>query len=103
MLSSVPSREKKKPRSYTVPLLVACISMLIIALSGISGLYYFESQTDPTVIVINETPNETNDQTLTVQKNTTKTTSNTNKNKTNKSTKTTNKKSTTTKRATNST
>lgn len=103
MLSSVPTQKKRNPKSYTVPILVGCISILIIALSGISGLYYFESQTDPTIIVINETPNDTDDKNLNVKQNTTKKIKKVDKKNTTKSTKTTKKTKSQMKNATNST
>ncbi len=59
MLSSVPTREKKKARNYTTIFLVGFIFVLVIALSGLSGLYYLATQTSPTVIVINQTGNNT--------------------------------------------
>lgn len=57
LLSSVPTREKNKPRNYTTFILVGFIVILVIALSGISGLYYLASQTTPTVILVNQTEN----------------------------------------------
>ncbi len=59
MLSSVPTREKKKTKNYTTIFLVGFIFVLVIALSGLSGLYYLATQTSPTVIVINQTANNT--------------------------------------------
>lgn len=59
MLSSVPTKENKKQKNYTVPLLIGFIFLLLVAISGLSGLYYFETQAEPTVVVINQTTNNT--------------------------------------------
>ncbi len=63
MLSSVPTREKKKPKSYTTHILVGFICVLLIAIFGLAGLYYSATQSTNTIIVVNQTPNDTSNQT----------------------------------------
>lgn len=60
MLSSIPTKEKHKPRNWTVMVLIGLIVVLIAALSGITGLYLLNSQTSHSnIIVVNQTSNNT--------------------------------------------
>ncbi len=57
MLATIPTREKRKPKSWTVPILIGFIIVLSIALSGLASLYYSATQSSDPIIVVNQTSN----------------------------------------------
>jgi len=71
LLSSVPTKKKKKLRNYKTFILVTSIFLLIIALFGISGLYYNASQMAPTIIMVNQSENNSSTYGTYPEKNTT--------------------------------
>lgn len=57
ILATIPTRERKKPKSWTVPILIGFIIILSLALSGLATLYYSNILTaTPDIVVINQTP-----------------------------------------------
>lgn len=67
MLSSVPTKEKNKPRNWTVTILVGVILILSAALSGLAGLYLSNNHLNQPTIIVNQSANNTSNYNQTVQ------------------------------------
>ena len=85
MLSTIPTRGKTKPRNWTVTALITTIIILVLALSGLTGLYLSGNHiTQPNIIIVNQTSNNTTtNHNQPVQNTSNKTTSHTNDKKPN--------------------
>ena len=64
MLSAIPTNEKGKPKSWTIPILIGLVILLSLALSGLSALYYSNIlSTNPNVVIVNQTSNNSTNNT----------------------------------------
>jgi len=64
MLSTIPTIEKSKPKSWTIPILIGVVILLSLALSGLAALYYSNVITaNPDIIIINQTSNNSTNNT----------------------------------------
>ena len=69
MLSTIPTIEKSKPKSWTIPILIGVVILLSLALSELAALYYSNVITaNPDIVIINQTSNNSTNSTFSMGK-----------------------------------